>query len=76
MDKITIFYNKRSGIIKEACSGEQNMSYFGVEQEDYEKIFDFLIVEYDEFVFKNLGSLEVIEGRLKLITQSVPTQYL
>ena len=46
-DKLTLFYNRRTGDIKEYCTGEQDMSWFGDEKQDYEIIFDYLIIDYD-----------------------------
>ena len=66
MEQMTIFYNKRTGSIKELCSGEQTMDWFGAEKEDYEQIFDRLVVELDEYVLNNFPQFEVVEGALKL----------
>ena len=66
MDLMTIFYNKRTGSIKELCSGIQTMDWFGAEKEDYEQIFDRLVVESDEYVLNNFTQFEVVEGELKL----------
>ena len=66
MEQITIFYNKRTGSIKELCSGIQTMDWFGAEKEDYEHIFDCLVVELDEYVLNNFTQFEIVEGELKL----------
>ena len=66
MDLMTIFYNKRTGSIKELCSGIQTMEWFGAEKEDYDQIFDCLVVELDEYVLNNFTQFEIIEGVLKL----------
>ena len=52
-DKMTIYYRKKTGEIKEFMSGECNMSVFGAEQEDYELIWDFIVVELDDYVRNN-----------------------
>lgn len=44
---VTLFYNKRLGIIKAYCTGKQDMSYFGEEQQDFELIYDFIVVPRD-----------------------------
>ena len=66
MEQMTIFYNKRTGNIKELCSGTQTMDWFGAEKEDYAQIFDCLVVESDEYVLNNFTQFEIIEGALKL----------
>lgn len=76
MEKLTIFYNKRTGSIKEMCSGEQTMDWFGDEKEDYEQIFDFIIVDYDGYVMQNLHQFEVVDGAIKLKTNSDLSKYL
>ena len=52
-DKMTIYYRKKTGEIKELMSGECDMSVFGAEQEDYELIWDFTVVELDDYVRNN-----------------------
>ena len=66
MEQMTIFYNKRTGCIKELCSGIQTMDWFGAEKEDYEQIFDCLVVDLDQYVLNNFTQFEVVEGTLKL----------
>ena len=66
MEQMTIFYNKRTGSIKELCSGIQTMDWFGAEREDYEQIFDCLVVDLDQYVLNNFTQFEIIEGVLKL----------
>ncbi len=75
-DKLTIFYNKRTGSIKELCSGEQSMDWFGEEREDYELIFDYIIIDYDEYIMQNLHQFEVVDGAIKLKTNSDLSKYL
>ena len=66
MEQMTIFYNKRTGSIKELCSGIQTMDWFGAEKEDYEQIFVCLVVDLDQYVLNNFTQFEIIEGVLKL----------
>jgi hypothetical protein len=67
-DKMTIYYRKKTGEIKELMSGECDMSVFGVEQEDYELIWDFIVVELDDYVRNNrqLFSVDLETKELKL----------
>ena len=75
-DKLTLFYNKRTGTIKELCTGEQDMSRFGDEQEDYEHIFGYIVIDYDAYVMNNSHQFEIIEGELKLKGGSTLSKYL
>ena len=64
VDKMTVFYLKRSGKVKCLCTGEQSMEYFGDEKEEIEIIMDFIIVDYDDFVIKNYDCYKVIDEKL------------
>lgn len=75
-DKLTIFYNKRTGTIKELCGGEQSMSWFGDEEKDYELIFDYIVVPFDDYIIQNFMNMQVVDGEVKLIRQDVPDKYL
>ena len=76
MDKLTIFYNKRTGVVKELCSGEQDMDWFGDEKQDYELIFDYIIVDFDAFILENYMYMKVVDGKIKMEKQDVPSKYL
>lgn len=75
-NKLTIFFNKRTGIIKELCSGEQTMDWFGDEAQDYDLIYDFIRVDSDPFIFENYTQMQVVDGSLKLIQRNVPDKYI
>ena len=75
-DKLTIYFNKRTGTIKELCSGEQDMSWFGDEQQDYGLIYDFIVVDNDRFIFENIQTFCVVDGQLKVQRPNIPEQYL
>lgn len=75
-DKLTIFYNKRTGTIKEMCTGEQTMNWFGEEKQDYEKIFDYIVLDYDDYILKNMEQFEVVNGEVKLKKEFIPDKYL
>ncbi|MDU6047118.1 hypothetical protein [Clostridium sp.] len=64
IEKITLFYLKRTGKVKCFCTGEQSMEYFADEKEDMALIMDFIVIDYDEFVIKNYDYYKVIEGNL------------
>ena len=73
---LTVYYNRRTGVIKELCGGEQDMTWFGEEQEDYELIFDYLVVEYEGYVLSNPHQFIVLDGELKLNSESSLSKYL
>ena len=75
-DKLTIYFNKRTGTIKELCSGTQDMSWFGDEEQDYELIYDFIVVDNDRFIFENIQMFYVVDGQLKIQSPTIPEQYL
>lgn len=56
---MTIFYRKKTGEIKEIISDACDMSVFGAEQEDYELIWDYIIVEYDDYLRFNINQFIV-----------------
>lgn len=74
-DKLTVFYSKQTGNIKELCSGKQNMSWFGEEQEAYSAVFDFLVIDNDPFIFENFQNMIVLDGNLKVEEKQVPEKY-
>ncbi|MCR1897820.1 hypothetical protein NSA47_02305 [Irregularibacter muris] len=75
-DKLTLFYNKRTSIIKELCTGEQDMNWFGEEKQDYEQIFDYIIVDYDGYIMQSPHHFIVKNGKLNIKEDFIPTKYL
>ena len=76
MEKVlTIFYNKRTGEIKELCSGSQNFDWFGDEAQDYEQIFDFIVTEFDDYILENYMTMKIVDGKLKARQEEVPNKY-
>lgn len=65
MEKVlTLFYMKKSGVIKCFCSGKQTLDYYGDEKEDVEGVIAYVYVEYDEFLLKNLQDFRVENGKV------------
>lgn len=58
-EKMTLFYRKRTGEIASYCTGIQDMSYFGDNQEDYELIWDYIVVNRDDYVLNNTSQFKV-----------------
>lgn len=63
-NKITVFFMKSSGKIKGFCSGIQTMSYFGDEEEDYNKIIGCITVNEDEINLDNRDYYRVENNNL------------
>lgn len=56
---MTIYYRKANGEIKSIMSGSCDMNVFGDEKEDYMLIWDYIVIEYDEYVRFNWKQFKV-----------------
>ncbi|WP_326514148.1 hypothetical protein [Clostridium intestinale] len=63
---MTLYYSKRTGEITAFSTGIQDMSFFGDNKEDYEIIWDFIVLEKDTYVLENRDKFKVIDGSVKL----------
>ena len=52
-NKITLFYSKRTGEIQTFCTGVQDMNFFSDNKEDYEVIWDFVVIDYNDKILNN-----------------------
>ena len=75
-NKMTIFYNKRLGSIQAIVGGTQNMSCFGEQEEDFKIIYDYIVVDKDEYVINNSSYFIVINNALKLKDSACINKYL
>ena len=73
---MTIFYNKRLGTIQSIAGGTQDMSYFGEEEEDFKLIYDYIVVDNDEYVINNSNNFCVSERQLKFKNAENVNKYL
>ena len=64
--KMTLFFSKKTGEIKASCGGIQNMSFFGENKVDFEIIYDFAVVDKDDYVLQNLSLFKIVDGVPKL----------
>ena len=64
--KMTLFYSKRTGEIKNYMQGYSDMGFFGNDEGDYSQIYDFIITDNDDYVLANIEQFEIIEGQIKL----------
>lgn len=74
--KMTIFYNRRLGSIQAIAGGIQDMSYFGDQEEDFKIIYDYIVVDNDEYVINNSSNFIVINNRLKFKDSACINKYL
>ena len=56
---MSVFFNRRTGKIMQITTGIQDMSTFGEEKEDFELIWDVIVVEKDEDVMKNVSQFVI-----------------
>lgn len=64
---MTIFFNRRTGRIMQISTGIQDMNAFGDEKEDFELIWDFIVVEKDTFVMSNTEQF-LVDSETKELT--------
>lgn len=63
-EKITLYYSKSTGKIKNFATGIHDMRFYGDDIDDYSKIYDFIVVDYDKFIENNFNNFTVINGSL------------
>lgn len=68
-NKMTLFYSKRTGEIQTFCTGVQDMNFFGENKLDYELIWDFLVLDYDQRVLSNFNMfvVDIDTKKLKIV---------
>lgn len=71
--KMTLFYSKQTKEIKCMATGIQDMDYFGEDKIDFEVIYDYLVIDKDDYIFDNIHLFKVEDGRavLKAIPENV-----
>lgn len=74
-NKITIFYSKKLGIIKEIVGSERDFDWFGQEAEDYRVIYDRLVVDEDAYIWQNYNNMIVKDGALVMMQSVIPDKY-
>ncbi|NSB16448.1 hypothetical protein [Clostridium beijerinckii] len=74
--KMTVFFRKSNGDLTDIIQDEQNMSVYGDLQTDYEMIYDFVVVDYDEYVMINKNLFCIVDGKLKLKNSEELQKYL
>ena len=59
LNNMTIFFSKKTGEIKSFATGIQDMNYFGNDKEDYELIWDYVVIPRDDKVIRNLEIFKI-----------------
>ena len=65
-NKMTIFYSKRTGKIKAYTTGITDMGYYGEDEEDFKLIYDFIVVDRDDYVLNNVDQFKIVDKQIKL----------
>lgn len=73
---MTVFYSKQTGDIKAISGGFQTMDFFGENKVDFEIIYDFKVVERDEYVIDNINVFKIEDEKLKLKETRDLSKYL
>lgn len=61
--KMTIFYKLRNLEIDKIITGEQTLaSYARLDLEDAQLIYDYIVVEYDDYIINNMKNFELIKA--------------
>lgn len=68
--KMTIFYRKANGEIKQFATGIQGFEMFGEEQEDYKLIWNIIILDRDEYVLKNIKDF-IIKDNILMLKEAI-----
>lgn len=58
-NSMTIFYYKRTGEIYMNCTGIQDLGAFGIYEEDYKHVFDYVVLEKDMFALDNIKLFKI-----------------
>lgn len=65
-NKMTLFYSKRTGEIKAYTTGITDMGYYGDDEEDFKLIYDFIVVDRDDYVLDNFSKFKIVDKQIKL----------
>lgn len=74
--KMTVFYRKSTGDLTDIVTDEQTMDFYGTLKADYELIFNYIVVDYDEYVMRNPSLFSVIDGTIKLKDSETIQKYI
>ncbi len=63
--KMTLYYSKNTGEITQLITGISDMNIFGTNKDDFKIIWDYIVVEKDDYVIKNLSKF-IVNGNKEL----------
>lgn len=75
-EKITLYFSKQTGEVKQYATGEHDMRFYGDDIVDYEIIYDCVVVDYDKFIENNFRYFSVIDGELTYNPPSAITRFM
>ena len=75
-EKITLYYSKQTGEVKQYSTGECDMSFYGDDIVDYSIIYDYIVVDYDKFIENNFRYFTVINKVLEYNPPSAMTRFM
>ncbi|MBU3195636.1 hypothetical protein KPL26_03020 [Clostridium algidicarnis] len=70
--KMTIFYSKSTGLITMGMTGIADFNIFIEQANDYKMIWDFIVLDKDEYVLYNYKNFTIENGEIKLKKDNVP----
>ena len=74
--KMTIFYKLRNLEIDKIITGEQTLlSYARLDLEDAQLIYDYIVVEYDDYIINNMKNFELLKAGDGTISVNLKEQY-
>ena len=70
---LTLFFSKKTGKICSYCASEtpQDMSFFGDNEDDFSIIWDYLVIEHDPFVMKNIDFFKIDLETKRLVSEQM-----
>jgi hypothetical protein len=75
-NKMTIFYRKSTGDLTDISPGEQNFEFYGRLAGDYKLIYNFIVVDYDEYVMLNAEKFNIIDDQIKIKQNEDLSKYM
>lgn len=59
---MTLFFGKKTGIIRDHAQGRQDLNYYGASAGDFN--YDFIVIEKNDYVLNNLEKFIIKDGQL------------
>lgn len=65
-EKMTLYYRKSNGSIEEKCTEENDMSFYKDLKDDYELTHDFIVTDFDRYVWDNAKMFKIENKKVVL----------